>query len=87
VDGGIAAAPQWGIFNEKFGWGGGIEMTGVEPDIVVDNDPHMTFSGRDVQLERAIAELSAWLKSDPVPAYETPAGGRPDMSLIDDCPA
>ena len=88
VDDGLAAAPQWGIFNDKLGWGGGIEMTGVQPDIVVDNDPFLTFHGHDTQLERAITELSAWLKSDPIPAYETPAGGRPDMSLHDDdCPA
>jgi tricorn protease len=87
VDDGLAAAPQWGIFNDRFGWGGGIEMTGVEPDIVVDNDPFISFNGRDMQLERAISELSAWLKSDPISAYKTPAGSRPDMSLHDDCPA
>lgn len=86
VDGGIATAPQWGIFNDKLGWGGGVEMTGVSPDIEVDNDPRMAFDGRDLQLERAISELKAWLKKEPVPAFQTP-GDRPDMSLHnDDCP-
>lgn len=88
VDGGIAAAPQFGIFNDKFGWGGGVEMIGVSPDINVDNDPRMTFSGRDSQLERAIAELKSLLKKEPVPPFQTPDGERPDMSLhFDACPA
>ena len=87
VDGGLAAAPQWGIYNAKFGWGGGVEMTGVEPDVIVDNDPFQSFQRRDVQLERAIAELSTWLKHDPIPVVQVPVGGRPDMSLHDDCPA
>lgn len=88
VDGGIAAAPQWGTFNERLGWGGGVEMTGVGPDIEVVNDPHMTFHERDVQLETAILELKNWLEKEPVPAFHTPAGSRPDMSLHnDDCPA
>lgn len=80
VDGGIATAPQWATFNEKFGWGGGVEMTGVSPDIEVDNDPRMTFEGRDSQLERAIAELEQWLKDEPIPEFKTP-GERPDKSF------
>jgi C-terminal processing protease CtpA/Prc len=87
VDGGIAAAPQWGIFNAKFGWGGGIEMSGLEPDVVVDNDPREAFDGIDTQLELAIKELKIWLTNDPLPPYETPSGARPDMSLVDDCHA
>jgi len=87
VDGGIAAAPQWGTFNENYDWGGGVEMTGVEPDIEVDNDPRTTFDGSDAQLERAISELKEWLAKEPVPPYQTPPK-RPDMSLHrDDCPA
>lgn len=62
-------------------------MTGVSPDIEVDNDPRMTFDGRDEQLERAISELEKMLKEEPVASFHTP-GKRPDMSLHnDDCPA
>jgi tricorn protease len=86
VDGGISAAPQWGIFNDKLGWGGGVEMTGVSPDVEIDNNPRTTFDGKDEQLERAISELKAWLAEDPILEFHTP-GSRPDMSLHnDDCP-
>jgi hypothetical protein len=88
VDGGISAAPQWGIFNQKLGWGGGIEMVGLRPEIEVDNDPRMTFDGRDMQLEKAISELKSWLKKELIPMYQTPADDRPDMSLhSDECPS
>jgi C-terminal processing protease CtpA/Prc len=86
VDGGIATAPQWGTFNAKFGWGGGVEMTGVSPDIEVDNDPRMAFDGKDSQLERAIVELQKWLNDEPIPEFRTP-GERPDKSLRNEaCP-
>jgi tricorn protease len=86
VDGGIAAAPQWGTYNENFTWGGGVETTGVSPDIEVDNNPRTAFDGKDEQLERAIGELKTWLKKEPVPPFPVP-GKRPDMSLYtDDCP-
>lgn len=85
VDGGIAAAPQWGFFNKKFGYGAGIEASGVEPDIVVEADPHLAFDGKDEQLERAIIELSEMIKQDPVQPYLQPPN-HPDMSLHDeDC--
>jgi C-terminal processing protease CtpA/Prc len=87
VDGGIASAPQWGVYNDKLGWGAGVEMTGVDPEIVIDNDPRLTFDGRDEQLERAISELSSWLKKSPIPEFQV-AIERPDMSLkLNNCPA
>jgi C-terminal processing protease CtpA/Prc len=87
VDGGIATAPQWGTFNAKFGWGGGVEMTGVSPDIEVDNDPRMAFDGRDSQLERAILELKEMLEADSLARFETP-GERPNKALqLDACKA
>ena len=30
VDGGIATAPEYGTYNDKFGWGLGIEQVGVQ---------------------------------------------------------
>jgi tricorn protease len=85
VDGGIAAAPQWGVFSDKWGWGEGVEMTGVTPDVVVDNDPYQTYHGKDVQLERAILELKSMLNNDPVPEFSL-SSSRPNMSLsVDVC--
>jgi len=66
VDGGIATAPEIGDYNEKFGFGMGIENMGLEPDIVVDNDPREAYSGKDKQLERAIEELKKWIEQEPV---------------------
>ena len=34
-----------------------IEGYGVDPDIVVENDPKSEIEGRDPQLERAVSEL------------------------------
>lgn len=82
VDGGIATAPEIGVYNAKFGWGLGIEQMGVEPDIVVDNNPRESFEGRDRQLERAIEVLKDLLVSDPIAPPENPGPHR-DMSLND----
>jgi tricorn protease len=86
VDGGIASAPEIGTFNDKFGWGMGIEQHGVVPDIEVDNNPRTNFDGKDAQLERAVAELKQWLQDEPVVTPKPPTG-KHDMSLHDnDCP-
>ena len=57
VDGGLASAPELGTYNDEFGWGLGIENLGVEPDVVVDNDPRKSFDNHDQQLETGIQEL------------------------------
>jgi C-terminal processing protease CtpA/Prc len=80
VDGGIATAPEIGDYNDKFGWGMGIENMGVEPDIVVDNDPHDTYLGKDKQLERAIEELKKWIELEPV-AVPKPKSKRKDVTM------
>ena len=82
VDGGIATAPEIGDYNDNFGWGMGIEQMGVEPDIVVDNDPHETFLGKDRQLERAIQELKEWIEQEPV-VVPKPKTKRKDMTMGD----
>jgi len=83
VDGGIATAPEYGVFNDKWGWGMGIEAQGVEPDIEVDNNPREVYDGHDAQLERAIKKLKNWLKDEPIPDPLAPAK-KPDMSLKDE---
>lgn len=55
VDGGVVNVPEFGFANPKGEWT--IEGVGVEPDIVVENDPKSVIEGRDPQLERAIEEV------------------------------
>ena len=42
-----------------------IEGHGVDPDIVVENDPASVISGRDPQLERGVAEVMKALEANP----------------------
>ena len=89
VDGGIATAPEYGTYNAHFGWGLGIEQMGVEPDVVIDNNPRETFDGRDRQLEEAITLLKTWLIEEPIVMPKEP-GSQKDMALrteVEGCPA
>lgn len=72
-------APEEGTYNENLGSGVGIEQQGVQPDIVVDNNPRTVYEGRDTQLETAIAVLKEWLREEPVVLPKAPAKKR-DMS-------
>ena len=49
VDGGVVNVPEFGFANAKGEWI--IEGVGVEPDIVVENNPKSVMEGRDPQLE------------------------------------
>ncbi|GMH84840.1 hypothetical protein TrVE_jg1505 [Triparma verrucosa] len=65
VDGGLGgSAPEVGTYNDEWGWGLGVENMGVEPDVVVDNDPHATYRGEDAQLEKGIEVLKEMIESD-----------------------
>lgn len=64
VDYGYAAAPQIGMYTADGTWL--IEGHGVDPDIVVDNLPHVTFLGQDAQLAAAIAHLQTLLREQPI---------------------
>jgi C-terminal processing protease CtpA/Prc len=60
---------------------------GVVPDIIVDNDPHMSFEGTDTQLERAIEEIKKWLEDEPI-ILPKPTEKKKDMTMGDkECPA
>lgn len=50
----VLGIPELGLQDEQ---GQFLERTQVDPDIQVMNDPKSTAQGRDLQLERAIAEL------------------------------
>lgn len=73
LDGGSLNKPEF----SRFGLDGTswiIEGTGVEPDVVVDNDPALEYSGVDQQLDKAIElireELKTWQNTvPPVPPF------------------
>lgn len=64
VDGGGIQVPRYGNYREDVGWV--VEGPGVQPDIVVDNDPNHYVRGIDDQLDRAIAEMMDAVRKDPI---------------------
>ncbi len=77
TDRGLARAPQTGVYGPEREWL--IEGHGVDPDIVIDNLPHETFTGKDAQLEAAIAYLREQIQKHPVDIPEPPP--YPDKSF------
>jgi tricorn protease len=62
VDGGFINRPEFSIYDlEGKKWI--IEGVGVEPDIVVDNDPYLEYTGTDQQLNKAIEVILDDLKT------------------------
>jgi tricorn protease len=78
VDGGVITMPDFGMWDPKTSqWL--VENHGVDPDIEVENAPHLMVAGRDPQLERAIEWVMEQLKASPPkkparPAYKVQAG-------------
>jgi tricorn protease len=70
VDRGIATAAETGVYGPEGQWL--IEGHGVDPDIVVDNEPHATFRGGDAQLDAAIKYLQDEIRAHPVPVPAAP---------------
>jgi len=73
VDGGNFFKPEFALYS-KDGKEWIIEGHGVDPDIVVDNDPAKEFHGEDQQLDRGIQQIEEELKTKryelpPVPPY------------------
>jgi tricorn protease len=75
-DNGVASAAELGVYADGK-WL--IEGHGFEPDMVVDNLPHDSFSGNDAQLEAALKELQEEIKADPRPVPPPP--NHPDKSF------
>jgi tricorn protease len=71
IDGGDLRKPEFAPFDEAGNWI--IEGFGVEPDIVVDNDPAKEYAGEDEQLNKAIEVILEQLKDYPdkpgIPEY------------------
>jgi tricorn protease len=63
LDGGTVFVPEFGTADEKGRWI--IEGHGVDPDIVVEQDPVEVLKGRDPQLERGVEELMKLLPTTP----------------------
>jgi tricorn protease len=76
ADNGVATAAETGVYTDGR-WL--IEGRGVEPDMVVDNLPHVTDSGEDAQLNAALKELEQEIKADPRPVPPPPP--HPDKSF------
>lgn len=71
LDGGFLNRPEFSRFDlEAREWI--MEGVGVEPDIVVDNDPAREFAGIDDQLNRAIEEIKKALAQKPVKIPQPP---------------
>ncbi|MCP4909200.1 MAG: protease [Bacteroidetes bacterium] len=60
IDGGDLRRPEFAPFDENGNWV--IEGYGVDPDIVIDNDPAQEYEGNDEQLNKAIEVILEQLK-------------------------
>ncbi|HUY94668.1 MAG TPA: S41 family peptidase [Terracidiphilus sp.] len=76
ADNGVASAAETGVYADGK-WL--VEGHGVDPDIVVDNLPHDTYSGDDAQLKKGIEVLEEEIKADPRPVPPPPP--HPDKSF------
>jgi tricorn protease len=63
IDGGTVFVPESASASTTGNWV--IEGHGVDPDIVVENDPALVIEGKDPQLERGIAEIMKALEANP----------------------
>jgi tricorn protease len=71
IDGGDLRKPEFAPFDEDGNWV--IEGYGVDPDIVIDNDPAREYDGIDDQLNKAIEVILEQMKDYPelpeIPPY------------------
>ena len=71
IDGGSVTVPTFSIYDTNGEWI--IEGHGVDPDIVVTDDPAALAKGIDPQLERAIEEVKKSIETKPPQAPKKPA--------------
>lgn len=70
IDGAVLNRPEFASYDPVTGeWI--IEGWGVEPDILIDNDPYEEFMGKDTQLDKAIEvileDMKSWPQVHPIP--------------------
>ena len=70
IDGGQVNVPEFGFASTDGRWI--IEGHGVDPDIVVENDPKAVIAGKDPQLERAVREVLDKVRAEPRRLPERP---------------
>ena len=77
IDGGQVNVPEFGFASTDGHWI--VEGHGVDPDIVVENDPQSVIAGRDPQLERGVAEVLKLIAAHPraLPARPAPPDKAP----------
>ena len=78
IDGGSINTPSWAPYAAD-GSQFIIEGYGVDPDIVIDNDPHREYLGIDDQLDKAISVILEQLKKEaekvpPIPPFPDKSG-------------
>jgi tricorn protease len=71
IDGGQISVPEAGSASIQGEWI--IEGYGVDPDIVVENDPKSVLAGRDPQLERGVEEVMKKIREEPRVLPKKPA--------------
>ncbi len=76
MDGAEVTSPSVAFFSPAGQWD--VENHGVDPDIVVDQDPKQVAAGHDPQLEKAVAVALEELAKHPQPQPQRPA--YPDYS-------
>ncbi|HJU39795.1 MAG TPA: S41 family peptidase, partial [Tahibacter sp.] len=82
IDGGEIYVPQYATADTRGNYV--VEGTGVEPDIVVEQDVASQLAGRDPQLDRGIAELKAQIAANPVslpPVQAPPVKAPAEMRM------
>lgn len=71
IDGGTLNRPEFAPFDADGNWI--IEGHGVDPDIVIDNNPYDEFNGTDAQLDKAIEvimeQMKGWPQQPAIPEY------------------
>ena len=71
MDGGNVTSPSVAFFSPKGEWD--VENHGVDPDVVVDQDPKAVSEGHDPQLEKAVSIALDNLAQHPATQPERPA--------------
>jgi tricorn protease len=63
IDGGTVNVPEFGNASPDGKWT--IEGHGVDPDMVIENDPKSVIEGKDPQLERGVEEVMKAMREHP----------------------
>jgi tricorn protease len=71
IDGGVVNVPEFATASAEGEYI--VEGYGVDPDIVVENDPRSEIAGRDPQLERGVQEVLRLMRENPKRYPDRPA--------------